>query len=504
MSVEQVGPGGVSNSYGVRGTSAKQEYDNDKEYKEVFVPKDTIPLTATVSPDGRVRISSDRRRIPVTRGTGTKAPYVLLGGPTLKASDVSAVGGTGTIELVERHGQKCLRIDIPAGATNFQISINGCNGAVFAGDLYVALEGSGNTGLLKLDAYIAPGATIQTNYVQQSNLSFPTTQQLDSWQDQGGAWTWRSGRKNSGITGTIDFPFVVGSNKLTITPISGQAATMYLYAVGYGQPRKGRVVVTQDDVWGSWFKIGAPLWHAAGIPTSSTIMPSVVGTLTNYANHAQLSSYIESGGRIYGHGPNKTYDAGHSLILNYPNGDTAGAIADIDSTLQAIWDNGWDTPGFDKTFAWPQGQFQWFAGDTRLLEAAYNYGIRLARCSANVNPLIQFVTEGATRINRLAVPNTAHGWAGSTAAQVAQIASVVQVIQNAGQYGTDIFLLFHQIVPDSTPDANMATDKIRYSDMLTILDAVKAEIAAGRMEATTLGDLALDLTESPHFWGTIG
>ena len=52
MSVEQVGPGGVSNSYGVRGTSAKQEYDNDKEYKEVFVPKDTIPLTATTSSSG--------------------------------------------------------------------------------------------------------------------------------------------------------------------------------------------------------------------------------------------------------------------------------------------------------------------------------------------------------------------------------------------------------------------------------------------------------------------
>ncbi len=54
MSVEQVGPGGVSNSYGVRGTSAKQEYDNDKEYKEVFVLKDTIPLTATVSSDSGV------------------------------------------------------------------------------------------------------------------------------------------------------------------------------------------------------------------------------------------------------------------------------------------------------------------------------------------------------------------------------------------------------------------------------------------------------------------
>ena len=64
MSVEQVGPGGVSNSYGVRGTSAKQEYDNDKEYKEVFVPKDTIPVTATVSSSGELVIDAAISQLP--------------------------------------------------------------------------------------------------------------------------------------------------------------------------------------------------------------------------------------------------------------------------------------------------------------------------------------------------------------------------------------------------------------------------------------------------------
>ena len=75
MSVEQVGPGGVSNSYGVRGTSAKQEYDNDKEYKEVFVPKDTIPLTATVSSSGEVRFLGARssgRAVNYARDAGFK------------------------------------------------------------------------------------------------------------------------------------------------------------------------------------------------------------------------------------------------------------------------------------------------------------------------------------------------------------------------------------------------------------------------------------------------
>ena len=76
MSVEQVGPGGVSNSYGVRGTSAKQEYDNDKEYKEVFVPKDTIPLTAKVSSSGGV---ASALQIPVALYSSA-VPFVLPGG----------------------------------------------------------------------------------------------------------------------------------------------------------------------------------------------------------------------------------------------------------------------------------------------------------------------------------------------------------------------------------------------------------------------------------------
>lgn len=54
MSVEQVGPGGVSNSYGVRTTTSKVVYKNDNSYQDVFIPTGSVPVTATSSGSGPV------------------------------------------------------------------------------------------------------------------------------------------------------------------------------------------------------------------------------------------------------------------------------------------------------------------------------------------------------------------------------------------------------------------------------------------------------------------
>lgn len=54
MTVEHVGPGGVSNSYGVRTTTSKVVYENDNTYQDVFIPTGSIPVTATPSDQGPV------------------------------------------------------------------------------------------------------------------------------------------------------------------------------------------------------------------------------------------------------------------------------------------------------------------------------------------------------------------------------------------------------------------------------------------------------------------
>lgn len=49
MSVEQVGPGSVSNSYGVRTTKSKLVYDNTDSYQDVFIPTGSVPVVAIPS-----------------------------------------------------------------------------------------------------------------------------------------------------------------------------------------------------------------------------------------------------------------------------------------------------------------------------------------------------------------------------------------------------------------------------------------------------------------------
>ena len=56
MSVEQVGPGSVSNSYGVRTTKSKLVYDNTDSYQDVFIPTGSVPVTATPSERGLVNL----------------------------------------------------------------------------------------------------------------------------------------------------------------------------------------------------------------------------------------------------------------------------------------------------------------------------------------------------------------------------------------------------------------------------------------------------------------
>lgn len=56
MSVEQVGPGSVSNSYGVRTTKSKLVYDNTDSYQDVFIPTGSVPVTAIPSATGLERL----------------------------------------------------------------------------------------------------------------------------------------------------------------------------------------------------------------------------------------------------------------------------------------------------------------------------------------------------------------------------------------------------------------------------------------------------------------
>ena len=71
MSVEQVGPGSVSNSYGVRTTKSKLVYDNTDSYQDVFIPTGSVPVTATPSGPGlEIEDGSDTRSFVTAEMSG--------------------------------------------------------------------------------------------------------------------------------------------------------------------------------------------------------------------------------------------------------------------------------------------------------------------------------------------------------------------------------------------------------------------------------------------------
>ena len=454
-------------------------------------------VTATTTSSGRDEFRVGGIRSSLMQTNDRRAPVPVMGGSKLAVSDLTLLSGVATTTLISRRGLPCLKIDIQAGQTNAKFRVNGGVGALYGGDIYIAMEGGYHTGLLKIEAYHGPGATLTPNYTFQGAGSFLAAPEANNWQDQGGIWTWTSWKKMISPSGTITYPFVVGDNQITITPQAGQAATIYIYAVGYGQPQKGRVCITAADGEPSWLKLGAPIFNSMGIKTTSAIIPS--GLNGPYATTEQYRAHIDAGNAVIGHGPNKSSYAGN-LIVNYAT--TAERIDDIMWGLEFMYANGLYTPGCERCYTWPQGVVQAARGDTELFDAAYAQGIRLAYGASVINASTLFNAAAATRLGRLNLPYTTASWGGSTAAQVALTQAVIDKINNAAEYGGDVIVAFHRVVPDSTPDASMNTITHRVSDVTAIARAVKTQIAAGKIEAPTFPEMALSL-DGGGYWGSL-
>jgi hypothetical protein len=176
----------------------------------------------------------------------------------------------------------------------------------------------------------------------------------------------------------------------------------------------------------------------------------------------------------------------------------AERIADMEISRDYIYANGLQTENCDLCYVWPQGAYQVSSGDVSLLDDALAAGFQLARCSAVINSLVQYNADMATKYQRLALPYSTHGWAGTTAGQVALVTALTDAIAAAATYGTDIFVTFHQIVPDSTGDGSMDSTKCRVSDLLTIRTAIANAVTSGTLECHTLPEIAFKKTDD--FW----
>lgn len=413
-------------------------------------------------------------------------------------SEVTIVSGSPTLSVeTDSAGRKRLKV-VTGSGTAAQISFSGMANCYFGGDAYVALQGSYEDGLQSMTMYFAPGATIATNYVLSGAINFAAavTNPYQQPGDGSQPFVWRTGKKNNSVTGSITYPFTVGSHKLVITPRAATVATVYIYGVGIGvKNQKGRCFVIADDGNTSWMTIGAPLFNDSGIRTTGSIIASAVGLSASYANLNQWKSYAGAGNAVVAHGPNgAAYDS--NLIAGFST--NAERLADMEISRDYIFDNGLQSQFCDRCYVWPQGAYQSSVGDVSLLDGAMSAGFTLSRCSALINAIVQYNADAVTKYQRMALPNSTHGWAGTTAGQVALTTALTDAITAAATYGTDIFVTFHQIVPDSTADGSMDSTKCRVSDLLTIKTAITNAVTAGTLECLTLPEIAYK--PASDFW----
>lgn len=420
-----------------------------------------------------------------------KSPIPFFGDSFIAGTDYTVLSGSPTVSVeTGPAGKPALKIVTGVGVY-CEISFPKLVGSVFYGDLYLSMHGSYTQGNLDYATmYVSPDS--YTNFVsaQTPQLSNP----LNSSTEQGGANNLYFNKAGWTTTGTISYPFIPASAKLRIYPRAGTSATVYLYAMGIGASKtKGRVCVIWDDGYDSLFQLGVPVFAKLGIPQTLSVIGSAQDYGSGYSYLRQLKAFYDSGNALVAHGPWPNQGIGN-LFSAYPGSanPVGDAVADMQRNRQYLYDNRLLTTGADLCYVWPQGQMQQVANDTSLLDAALAAGFTTARGTSQVRTA-GFNCDAKSKYGRLYLPIVGKTWAGTTAAEATDVTATVNAINAAATAGEDVMLMLHRIMPDATTDGGMgAAGSIttRYSDVVTIANAIAANISAGTQEAVTMPAMA--------------
>lgn len=430
---------------------------------------------------------------------GVKAPQPALG-DALSLSQVTVVAGSPTVTLTTGpNGLPAIKIVTGVGAS-CDIAIPGMVDSYFHGDAFICAHGDRSTGLDYFTFYVSQTDATYTNGAS-GFVQYGLTAPVGNSFEQQGANTYHFRKAALTPIGTPTYPMQIGQCKFRVTPLAGQAATVYLYGIGIAPvARKARICVTWDDGYDSMFRLGYDSFASRGIKQTMSIIGSVQGTGNGYSTLSQLRAFIDSGNALVAHGPwpgDASSQNSNIVDLYASTGDRVGnAVADAKTARQWIRDRGLGVPNFDKCYVWPQGKFQAYSGDLRYLDAMIAAGFTCARNTGNVVGSAQpasYNFDAVSKYGHMALPIIGHTWAGTTAAEATNITNITNAISAMATNRTDAFLMLHRVVKTSTSDGTMGAAggiSIRQGDLETIAAAIKTQIDAGTMDAVTMPELA--------------
>lgn len=425
--------------------------------------------------------------IEVSNVRGSKAPLLAADFSDVNLDDFVIDSGTPSIAAIEVDpvtGRKGLHIKTLAGELT-GITLPQMAGTLYQRQVFLVSRETPQSVRQRITFRVTESGSNFWNHFAEygaPSLNNPNT--------QGGTITriYNETDRNAGGTPPAG-DFYASSYRIQIQPDAGQVIETWIFGIGLGRVRKGRIAVVWDDNRSSALKLGIPILEQKNIKQTIALITPAIGT-NLCGSLQQLKAFVGSGNAVVAHGVNGVSDGTGNLISRYGTNYKA-AVDDIFMAIDYINNNGLYTIGSEKCYVYPQGAYQTEINNTGLLDEMISRGVTTGRVSFRLGVKEQKVIDGLSKYNRLCVPTIGHQWAGTTAAEATNVASVITNIQQCALRGLDCYLMLHTVVPTATADGAMTDYDIRVSDLTTIADAIKAEVDAGRLETVTMPQYAI-------------
>lgn len=305
----------------------------------------------------------------------------------------------------------------------------------------------------------------------------------------------------TGFTGEVSQQ-VFTDAKVNVSVAAGGTITFYLRSARIGVARKkGRIAIVDDDGYANFFRVGVPILQKYGIKSSAALIPILfgtsVGTTSEVATLPTFKEYVRQGNQCIAHGPNKPPYT-NLFDTQYPN--TSARIADIQSVIQYLLDNGLTDTWGAKCYIFPQGVYNSGAGEPDLLNAMQSVGIVMARGAQadNTNvPTRPTFLDGLSTLNhkRMTMPIIGHQFKGAAgpgdaadAAETTNVNAIISSIQTLAAAGADMTLMLHRVVQPGSVTAGPGAIDIETHRLDAICAAIRTEIDAGRLEDVLFSD----------------
>lgn len=407
---------------------------------------------------------------------------------TISAADISVISGNVVLEYgLAPNGMPGVKCTF---SNSSAIKFTKATGQFFSGEAQVVMLGGKNTFVDSITMRVYQNFASNQQFFRQTTFA---TNPVSNYREQGGAFTVHNTALGFGSSGTPSATFTIDDMRMTLAPTAGQTGVLWIFGFSTTfAKRKSRVCVMFDDGYDSLITLGVSPFASRGIPTTVAVVPSGVDLgLAGYATLPQLKSYVGQGNAIVAH------DVGN-LTTDFQT--VADAIASAKSTIEWVALRGLNVPYYSECYVWPAAASQATTGQLDYLDGLLSLGVNIARGANPIGANAQQGIGGLTKYNRLVMPIIGHTWAGTTAAESTNISNIVSTINSISTNGgIDVFLMFHKVVPDSTPDGSMALS-IRVSDLNTLAAALKTNIDNGLLEAVTMPQLA---ASNDTFWNRI-